>query len=76
MDRMIYLGMVGAKQTAEAQGLLSNNLANVNTTGFRADLEHMRSVPVFGDGHPSRAAVRAADAAAASRKASVGKLPS
>jgi flagellar basal-body rod protein FlgF len=55
---MIYLGMIGAKETAEVQGLLSNNLANANTTGFRADLERLRSVPVFGDGQPSRAAVQ------------------
>lgn len=55
MDRMVYIGMVGARETADAQGIVSNNLANANTTGFRADLEHLRSVPVYGDGYPSRA---------------------
>lgn len=59
MDRMIYLGMVGAKQTSEVQGLLSNNLANANTTGFRADLEHLTKVPIYGDGQASRVAVQA-----------------
>jgi len=55
---MIYLGMTGAKETSDIQGLLSNNLANVSTTGFRADLERLRSVPVYGDGQASRVAVQ------------------
>jgi flagellar basal-body rod protein FlgF len=55
MDRMIYLGMVGARDTADAQGIVSNNLANANTTGFRADLEQLRSLPVYGAGYASRA---------------------
>ena len=55
MDRMLYLGMSGAKETALAQATVSNNLANVSTTGFRADLAQARSMSVFGDGHPSRA---------------------
>ena len=59
MDRMIYVGMVGAKETAEVQRLLSNNLANANTTGFRADLEQLRSLPLYGETHPSRVLVRA-----------------
>lgn len=54
MDRMLYLAMSTAKQTMNAQAATSNNLANVSTTGFRADLEQMRSMPVFGDGMPSR----------------------
>ena len=54
MDRMLYLAMSTAKQTMQAQASNSNNLANVSTTGFRADLEQMRSMPVFGDGMPSR----------------------
>lgn len=55
MDRMLYIGMSAAKETMLAQGLNSHNLANVSTTGFRADLEQARSMPVFGPGHPSRA---------------------
>ena len=54
MDRMLYLAMSTAKQTMHAQAANSNNLANVSTTGFRADLEQFRSMPVFGDGMPSR----------------------
>ena len=37
MDEMIYLAMTGAKQTEIAQLINSNNLANISTTGFRAD---------------------------------------
>jgi flagellar basal-body rod protein FlgF len=55
VDRMVYVGMVGARDTAEAQAIVSNNLANANTTGFRADLEQFESLPVYGPGHPSRA---------------------
>lgn len=54
MDRMIYLAMSGAKQTLHAQALATHNLANVNTTGFKADLAAARSMPVFGDGQASR----------------------
>ncbi len=54
MDRMLYLAMSGAKQTMQAQASATNNLANVNTTGFKADLAAARSMPVFGEGHASR----------------------
>ena len=55
MDRMLYISMSGAKQTMLAQTVNSNNLANVETHGFRADLFQQRSQHVFGDGHASRA---------------------
>lgn len=54
MDRMLFVAMSGAKETMLAQAANSNNLANVSTTGFRADLQQFRSMPVFGDGHPTR----------------------
>ncbi|MCP4127490.1 MAG: flagellar basal-body rod protein FlgF [Gammaproteobacteria bacterium] len=54
MDRMLYVAMSGAKETLLAQAANSNNLANANTTGFLADLQQFRSMPVFGDGHPTR----------------------
>lgn len=54
MDRMIYLSMAGAKMNMQRQDVLSNNLANVNTTGFRAELEATRAVPVRGDGATTR----------------------
>lgn len=54
MDRMLYVAMSGAKQTMLAQASNSNNMANANTTGFRADLAAFRSMPIYGPGEPSR----------------------
>jgi len=54
MDRMLYISMNAAQQTMLSQAANSNNLANVNTTGFRQDFEQFRSQPVFGDGLPTR----------------------
>ena len=54
MDRMIYLSMAGAKATMQRQETLANNLANVSTTGFRADLAAFRAVPVEGSGASTR----------------------
>lgn len=54
MDRMIYLSMAGAKMNMQRQDVLSNNLANVSTTGFRAELQATRAVPVRGDGATTR----------------------
>lgn len=54
MDRSLYVAMSGAKQTLLAQTANANNLANANTTGFKADLEQFRSQPVFGAGYPTR----------------------
>lgn len=54
MDRMLFIAMTGAKQTMLSQAVASNNLANVNTTGFRADLARFMSLPVSGPGHASR----------------------
>ena len=54
MDKMLYLAMTGAKQAMVAQQVNSNNLANVSTPGFKADLEQFRSMQVKGEGYPSR----------------------
>jgi len=59
MDRMLYVAMTGAKQTMIAQSINNHNLANVSTTGFRADLNTFLSVPVEGQGLPSRVNVMA-----------------
>lgn len=55
MDRMIYLSMAGAKAAMQRQDVLSHNLANVSTNGFRAELQAFRAVPVRGDGATTRA---------------------
>lgn len=54
MDRLIYLSMAGAKATMERQDTLANNLANVSTVGFRAELSAFRAVPVQGSGASTR----------------------
>lgn len=55
MDRMIYLSMAGAKASMQRQDVLSHNLANASTNGFRAELQAFRAVPVRGDGATTRA---------------------
>ena len=57
MDRLIYLSMAGAKATLQRQDSLANNLANASTTGFRAEMQAFRAVPVRGDGATTRAFV-------------------
>ncbi len=54
MDRAVFIAMSGAKQALTAQGMNSNNLANVNTTGFRADLARVRDMQVQGEGMATR----------------------
>lgn len=54
MDRMLYVAMSGAKQALLAQAANSHNLANVNTPGFRGDLNQFRAMPVFGPGYATR----------------------
>ncbi len=54
MDKALFIAMTGAKHNMMAQTARSNNLANVNTVGFRADFEQARAMPVFGEHHPSR----------------------
>ncbi|MBU1773295.1 MAG: flagellar basal body protein, partial [Gammaproteobacteria bacterium] len=39
MDRLGYTAMTAASRTMMSLQVRSNNLANVNTPGFRADLE-------------------------------------
>ena len=54
MDKALYLAMSGGVQTMNAQTIHANNLANVSTTGFRADFEQARSMQVYGESMPSR----------------------
>src|SRR3954447_8651525 len=54
MDRLIYTAMTGAKHIVEQQATVSNNLANATTTGFRAQLDSFRAVPIVSEGLPTR----------------------
>ncbi len=62
MDRLIYTSATGANAAAQRQAVLSNNLANVSTNGFRAEMSAFRAVPVQGEGATTR--VFAAEATA------------
>jgi flagellar basal-body rod protein FlgF len=55
MDRLVYVAMSGAKEIMRAQAANNNNLANVSTVGFRADLSAFQTQNVVGAGLPSRA---------------------
>ncbi|MHA4867418.1 flagellar basal-body rod protein FlgF [Duganella sp. PWIR1] len=57
MDRLVYTAMTGARHVMEQQATVSNNLANATTTGFRAQLDTFRAVPVVSEGLPTRAFV-------------------
>ena len=57
MDRLVYTAMTGAKHILEQQANTAHNLANAATTGFRAQLDAFRAVPVVSDGLPTRAFV-------------------
>lgn len=54
MDKLLYLSMTAATNTQISQATIASNLANLKMPGFKADLEQFRSMPVFGDGFPSR----------------------
>ena len=54
MDKMMYVAMSGARQIMLKQGTNNHNLANINTTGFKADIDSFKSMPVYGPGHPGR----------------------
>ncbi|MGL5949301.1 MAG: flagellar basal-body rod protein FlgF [Aeromonas sp.] len=54
MEKLIYTAMSGAQHTLMAQQIRANNLANVNTTGFRADFERVSAHTLQGDGYHSR----------------------
>lgn len=57
MDRLIYTAMTGALHTLNQQATVSQNLSNASTTGYRAETNAFRAVPIFGDGLPTRAFV-------------------
>jgi flagellar basal-body rod protein FlgF len=57
MDRLIYTALSGMRGAMSRQTVTANNLANANTTGFRAELASARSLWVRGDGFESRAPV-------------------
>lgn len=55
MDRFLYIAMNGAANALHAQQTNANNLANVSTVGFKAELDHFQSQHVYGPGFATRA---------------------
>jgi flagellar basal-body rod protein FlgF len=53
--------MTGAKQILQAQAVNNNNIANINTVGFRADHVAFASQPIYGVGFPTRVNAVASD---------------
>jgi flagellar basal-body rod protein FlgF len=68
MDRAIYTAMTGAKSTLGQQAAVTHNIANADSTGFRAELHKMRAVEVQTQAMHTRAFV--VDASVASDFAS------
>jgi len=54
---MLYVAMSGAKQSMEQHASVANNMANISTTGFRAQVNSFQAVPVAGDEVATRAFV-------------------
>ncbi|MGH8113179.1 MAG: flagellar basal body rod protein FlgF [Rhodanobacteraceae bacterium] len=54
MDAALYVAMTGATQLMQAQRVNDANLANLNTVGFRAEVDAQTATPVGGPGLPSR----------------------
>ena len=57
MDRLVYTAMSGAKSMLDRQSMVANNLANVSTAGYRADVSLYRAIPVEGQGMATRTSV-------------------
>jgi flagellar basal-body rod protein FlgF len=54
MDKLIFTVLSGAEQTLRAQQVHANNLANMETAGFRANLELASSRALGGYGYDDR----------------------
>lgn len=59
MDHAIYTAMGAATQTLNLQAIAANNVANVTTPGFRAQLAAIRSVPLDSESLGTRTLVTA-----------------
>ncbi len=55
MDRLIYTSLTAMRGAMARQTTIANNLANAQTTGFRADLAETQSLWLDGQGFDARA---------------------
>jgi flagellar basal-body rod protein FlgF len=54
MDALIYTAMSGAERALRGQQVHANNLANIDTGGFRANMELSAAQAVNGYGYDDR----------------------
>lgn len=54
MDRLLFTAVSGASRSLTQQEIHANNLANVNTQGFRSDLDNALTQQINGEGYASR----------------------
>lgn len=54
MDNLVYVALTGIHNAEKLQSVVSHNLANVSTIGFRAELPMFDSAEILGDGLASR----------------------
>ncbi len=54
MDHVIYTAMGGAKNALIEQSIVAHNIANISTSGFKAQLSAARAVPIHGDSEQTR----------------------
>jgi flagellar basal-body rod protein FlgF len=57
MDHLIYTAMSAASTLLDRQAVVSNNLANADTNGFRADISVFQQAPITGKGMQTRTQV-------------------
>lgn len=55
MDRLIHTSLSALRGAMARQAATSNNLANVNTVGFRGEMTAARALWIRGDSHEARA---------------------
>jgi flagellar basal-body rod protein FlgF len=61
MDRLIYTSLSAMRTLMQKQAMTANNLANVNTTGFRGDLTNSEAVYLGTGGGAISARAQASD---------------
>lgn len=57
MDRLIYSSLAAMRGAMSRQATIGNNLANVNTAGFRGEMTHAQAMWLSGKGLDTRATV-------------------
>lgn len=51
----LWIAATGARAILQQQAVTANNLANVNTTGYRGEQAQFRALPVYGNALPTSA---------------------